>query len=194
MRLPVRRSPSLKPTASGSSGQYRRTRNSSKPDPRPSERPFDTKASDSRQLVRILLTAGSDMLESAHDFLSAYLMRRLSPQVAQRMSVAAYELVANALSYGAINEDIAVEIWRSADHIAIRVSNQTIGARISMLNDLLRKLRTDADATLVSELRRSVGGGSRPMLGLSRVMHEVGLRLDVDVEGTRLTITASGRS
>jgi hypothetical protein len=110
------------------------------------------------------------------------------------MSVAVYELTANALSYGSMNQDILVELWLRPDSVALRTSNQTIAARVSMLNDHLAKLRTQGEGALEEQMRRSAAGGPRPMLGLSRIVHEVGLRLDVDVEGTRVTITASSRT
>jgi anti-sigma regulatory factor (Ser/Thr protein kinase) len=175
---------------SGSSGVHRKTRVAS--DPAPAV-PFDTTLPDSRQLLRIVLTAGGDMLESAHAFLSSYLQRRFPSQLAARMSVAVYELTSNALSYGSMNQDVLVELWIRPDSVAIRTSNQTSAARVAMLSDHLAKLRTQGEGALEEQMRRSVAGGPRLMLGLSRVMHEVGLKLDVDVEGTRVTVTASSR-
>jgi anti-sigma regulatory factor (Ser/Thr protein kinase) len=175
---------------SGSSGEHRKTRAASDP---VRSIPFDTTLPDSRQLLRIVLTAGGDMLEPSHAFVSSYLARRFPSQLAARMSVAAYELTSNALSYGSMNQDILVELWIRPDSVAVRTSNQTIAARVAMLNDHLAKLRTQGEGALEEQMRRSTAGGPRLMLGLSRVMHEVGLKLDVDVEGTRVTITASSR-
>jgi hypothetical protein len=77
---------------------------------------------------------------------------------------------------------------------AVRVANETIGPRIAMLNDHVAKIRNNAEATLVEEMRRSVAGGPvRPMLGLARVVHEVSMQLDVIVEERRVTMTASCR-
>jgi hypothetical protein len=46
----------------------------------------------------------------------------------------------------------------------------------------------------LEELRRSVTGGiPRPMLGLARVTHEVGLTLDLQVQERRISVTAQCR-
>src|SRR5262249_48331943 len=50
-----------------------------------------------RALVTIVCEAGSDILEPTHQFLTAYAGSRVRPHVAPRLSVAVYELLANAL-------------------------------------------------------------------------------------------------
>ncbi|HEY3499050.1 MAG TPA: hypothetical protein VGK73_30370 [Polyangiaceae bacterium] len=130
------------------------------------------------------------MLEATHAFATTYVASRLNSQVAQRVSLAAYELIANALAFSTMSEDIGVEILESERQIAVRVSNQTIAARISMLNEHVLKVRANPEQALTDEMRRAVAGGPRPMLGLARVVHEAGMSLDVSVEGRRVTLTA----
>ena len=156
--------------------------------------PFDSKSTKCRCLVRVLCSPGSDSLEGTHQFLSGYTKGRFRTQIAQRLSVATYELLSNALNYSSMAEEVAVELMELPDVAAIRVSNETITPRISMLNEHVAKIRLNAEATLIEEMRRSVAGGPvRPMLGLARVVHEASMQLDLFVQGRRVTLTASCR-
>jgi hypothetical protein len=156
--------------------------------------PFDSESARCRCLVRVLCSPGSDSLEGTHEFFSGYTKSRFRTQIAQRLSVAAYELLANALNYSSMAEEVAVELMELPESAAIRVMNETIAPRISMLNEHVAKIRANAEATLVDEMRRSVAGGPvRPMLGLARVVHEASMQLDVAVQGRRVTLTASCR-
>ena len=147
-----------------------------------------------RTLVRVLCTAGSGALEYTHSFISAYAADHLRGAVAQRLSVGAYELLSNALNFGSVSSDIILELIEGENMVGIRVSNEAIQARISMLIEHLLKLKTNAEQTFLEELRRSVTGGiPRPMLGLARVAHEVGLTLDVQVQERRAAVTAQCR-
>jgi hypothetical protein len=177
-----------------SSGQFARTGNPNLPDPaRVEPRAFDPQAAGVRLLARISLSPGSEMLETTHAFATTFTGSRLNPQVTQRVSVAAYELLANAFSYSTMGEDISFELFEDDRQIAIRVSNQTIAARISMLSDHIAKVKASPEQTLTEEMRRSVSGGPRPMLGLARVVHEAGLSLDLATDARRVTVTASCR-
>jgi len=87
-----------------------------------------------------------------------------------------------------------IELIESENLVGVRVTNDAISARISMLTEHLLKLKNNAEQTYLEELRRSVTGGiPRPMLGLARVAHEVGLTLDVQVEERRVSVTAQCR-
>ena len=108
--------------------------------------------------------------------------------------MAGYELLSNALNYSSMAEEVTIELMDLPDFAAIRVANETIGPRISMLTEHVAKIRANAEATLVDEMRRSVAGGPvRPMLGLARVVHEVSMQLDVAVQERHVTMTASCR-
>ena len=156
--------------------------------------PFDAKSSRCRCLVRVLCSPGSDSLEGTHQFLSGYAQSRFRQQIAQRLSVAGYELLSNALNYSSMADEVTVELMDLPDFAAIRVANETIAPRIGMLNEHVTRIRNNAEATLIEEMRRSVAGGPvRPMLGLARVVHEVSMQLDVVVEERRVTMTASCR-
>jgi hypothetical protein len=145
-------------------------------------------------MVRVICTAGSGALEYTHAFISAYAADHLRGAVAQRLSVGAYELLSNALNFGSVSSDIVLELIEADTLVGVRVSNEAIQARISMLTEHLQKLRNNAEQTFMEELRRSVTGGiPRPMLGLARVAHEVGLTLELQVQDRRVTVTAQCR-
>lgn len=157
-------------------------------------RPGDGAVLSGRALLRVICTAGSGALEYTHAFVTAYTADHLRGAVAQRLSVGAYELLSNALNFGSVSSDIVIELIESDNMVGVRVANDAIGARISMLTEHLLKLKTNAEQTFLEELRRSVTGGiPRPMLGLARVSHEVGLTLDLQVQERRVTVTAQCR-
>jgi len=159
-----------------------------------SMRPGDGGILTGRTLVRVICTAGSGALEYTHAFVSAYTADHLRGAIAQRLSVGAYELLSNALNFGSISSDIVIELIESESMVGVRVSNDAIAARVSMLTEHLLKLKTNAEQTFLEELRRSVTGGiPRPMLGLARVAHEAGLALDLQVVERRITMTAQCR-
>lgn len=158
------------------------------------QRPGDGAVLTGRTLFRVVCTAGSGALEYTHAFINAYTADHLRGAVAQRLSVGAYELLSNALNFGSISSDIVIELIESDSMVGVRVSNDAIAARISMLTEHLLKLKTNAEQTFLEELRRSVTGGiPRPMLGLARVSHEVGLTLDLQVQERRISVTAQCR-
>ena len=158
------------------------------------QRPGDGAVLTGRTLFRVICTSGSGALEYTHAFINAYTADHLRGAVAQRLSVGAYELLSNALNFGSISSDIVIELIESDSMVGVRVSNDAIAARISMLTEHLLKLKTNAEQTFLEELRRSVTGGiPRPMLGLARVSHEVGLTLDLQVNERRISVTAQCR-
>lgn len=157
-------------------------------------RPGPSTALTGRTLMRVICTAGSGALEYTHAFVTAYTADHLRGAVAQRLSVGAYELLSNALNFGSVSSDIVIELIESETMVGVRVANDAIAARISMLTEHLLRLKTNAEQTFMEELRRSVTGGiPRPMLGLARVTHEVGLTLDLQVDERRIAVTAQCR-
>jgi len=159
-----------------------------------SSRPGEGVVLNGRTLLRVVCTAGSGALEYTHAFVTAYTADHLRGAVAQRLSVGAYELLSNALNFGSVSSDIVIELIESETLVGVRVANDAIAARISMLTEHLLKLKTNAEQAFLEELRRSVTGGiPRPMLGLARVSHEVGLTLDLQVQERRVSVTAQCR-
>jgi hypothetical protein len=151
-----------------------------------------TQADEGESLIRFACEPGSNLLEDVHQFVEAYLKLRFRPSVAQRVSLAAYELFSNALDYGSVSSEVVFEVLERADRVEVRVTNDAIRARLEMLTDRVNRLRDDPEATFVEEMRRYVGGGvSRAMLGLARVRHEAQMDLDLTVEDSRVVVVAS---
>lgn len=143
-------------------------------------------------LVRFTCEPGSNLLEDVQQFIAAYTKLRFRPSIAQRVSVAAYELFANALSYGSVSAEVVFEILECGDRIEVRVVNDAIPARVDMLRERVKRLEKDPEATFVDEMRRYVTGGvARAMLGLARVRHEAQMDLELEVSGTRVFVRAS---
>ena len=161
---------------------------------RPSARPPSEEWRSAKEdvLVRLMFTPGSSPLEATHAYLTAYLAERTSPSVAQRVSLAAYELLANATNYAVLGSDVVLEIVQQAGRVGVRASNDTIPARVTMLRQQLDKVAQNPEEAFLAELKRSFSG--RPMLGLARIGHEVGLALSLDATAERVTVTAMPRS
>jgi hypothetical protein len=142
--------------------------------------------------VTVVCDTGSNVLEATHSFLTAYAASRVRSHVAQRLSVAAYELLANALNYGSVSADVIVEFFHARSVATIRVSNDAIPARIQKLIEHTARVQEDAANVFVEEMRRSVSGGMpHPMLGLARLVHEARLMLYVNAEDRRVVVSAS---
>jgi len=154
-------------------------------------RPIERLGSAPNTLVRVECNSGAEMLDYTHQFFTAYSEGHFRPHTAQKVTVAAFELLENGLKFGTMEEKVVIELVHGNSWIVVRVSNSSIPARISMLNDHLEKLRTNAEATYVEEMRKSMSGtGQRAMLGLARVAHEARLELQSQVEGNRVMVEA----
>jgi hypothetical protein len=183
----------LKPKLPYSSGLYESQDSTPASERRPNSL---TLPATTKTLVKIVCSPGGDALEATHRFIENYAQNRFSTQVAQRVSLAAYELLANAFNFGLLSADVTIELATSESRVEVSVTNDAIAARIEMLSAHVEKLSHDAAGTMMEEMRRSVGGvGARAMLGLARIAHEAGLDLVVRVDGgRRVTVKASGRA
>ena len=155
----------------------------------PASTPRVSERAAGQTLVQILCSPGSNLLEPTHAYLTAYCSGRFGSRASEKLSLAIYELLANAMAYSSLG-DVVVEVL---DGPAVRVANNTTAARIGMLNTHVAKLRADPAKALLDEMKRSNTGTVRPMLGLVRVVHEAGCQLDVNVSAQRVVITALTR-
>lgn len=147
---------------------------------------------EAESLIRFACEPGSNLLEDVHQFVEAYAKLRFRPSVAQRVSLAAYELFSNALNYGSVSSEVVFELLEQGGLVQVRVQNDAIRARLEMLGDRVKRLERDPEATFVEEMRRYVSGGvSRAMLGLARVRHEGQMELALAIEDSRVVVTAS---
>lgn len=138
-----------------------------------------------------IVTASQDALEYTHAFVAAYCRQRFRASVGEALTTAAHELLENAINYGSVSGQVLFEIVERTGSAAIRVTNETIPARLDMLRTHIEKLATNPEAVMVEEMKRSMGlSRTRPMLGLARVVQEAGLGLELYILGARVTVLA----
>jgi len=143
-------------------------------------------------LVSIGSPADSALLEPTYAYLSAYTSYCLVPRVAERLNVAIYELLANALRYGSREGEVRLELDLSPSGAgaALRVSNHAEPAELERLRAQLDAVHADAAAAFATEMNRFAGGSvPPPMLGLVRIAHESGLGLELRHEGSRVELS-----
>jgi hypothetical protein len=145
-------------------------------------------------LVRISTRAGDESLTYVHEFISHYAGQRYRQAVAESVRLAAFELLENGIAYGSISSPVVIELAEQGPWVLLRVSNDAIEARAGRLKAQLDKLSADAQATYLDQVRRSVGSPGRALLGLARVAHEGGMRLDAETTNGRVVVTAYRRS
>ena len=117
-------------------------------------------------VASIALRLGGDSLEFMQAFVFKYAERRFMSRFVEPLGVAAHELLANALNYGSVTGDVILQIH---ERPSIRVSNDTVPARIDMLVAQLARLNKNAETTFVEEKQRSMTGSlMKPSLGLAR--------------------------
>ena len=143
-------------------------------------------------LIHIECNSGADILDYAHTFFTAYTEGHFRPHVAQKVTIAAFELLANGLRFGTMSDKVVIELLQGNSWIVVRVTNSTIMARIAMLTEHLDKIHASPEGTYVEEMRKSLSGAGQrgAMLGLARVAHEAGLEIFSSVEGARVVVEA----
>lgn len=138
-----------------------------------------------------IVTTSQDALEYTHAFVAAYCRQRFRVATAEALAVAAHELLENALNYGSVSGQVLFEIVERLGSAAVRVTNDTIPARLEMLRTHIEKLAVNPEAVMLEEMKRSMGmSRTRPMLGLARVVQEAGLGLELYVATSRVTVLA----
>lgn len=157
-----------------------------------SEPPLSAAAQSQRPVISIDSPADPALLETTYAYLSAYTAHRLPPRVADRLNVAVYELLANALRYGSGEVRLELQLNPSGSGAVLRVSNQAEPAQLERLRAQLDAVWADAAAAFTTEMNR-FGSGSEPapMLGLVRIAHESSLALEARYEGTRVELVTS---
>jgi hypothetical protein len=142
-------------------------------------------------IVEIRSRCHDEVVEYTHAFASAYAHSRFRSAVVQPISVASYELLSNAVSYGSAAGEIVFQFLEAPQSVGVRVSNDTVQVRIDMLRSHLERIGRDPEGAFLDEIKRSMSGGAgRPMLGLARIVHECKLVLDVHIEGSHISIAA----
>lgn len=178
---PIERDPSRR--ASGVQARVRRAEPSAPP---------TADAAGQLPLISIGSPAEPALLEPTYAYLSAYTSFMLAPRVAERLNVAIYELLANALRYGSPAGEVRLQIERSPSGAGatLRISNHVEPAQLARLHAQLGAVQADAGAAFTTEMNRFAGGSQPPpMLGLVRVAHESALALEARVEGERVELS-----
>ncbi len=141
-------------------------------------------------LVSIRSIADADLLEPAYAYLCSYCRNVLAPRLAERFSVAIYELYANALRYGSAWGEVKLELFKGVRGVRLTITNHAEPEQIERLQQHVGRIQADASAAYGAEMNAFEGGGRSPMLGLVRVAHESGLHLSLNVVGERVEISA----
>ena len=151
-----------------------------------------TSSSRWQTLMTIQFEVGSE-LKNFHAFVATYVKSYLSTAPAERATLASIELLDNALQYGSISRPVRFELALQQLVVRVSVTNAATGSRTQMLKDHLDRVNKDPAAAYAEEFRRSMSGSTsrRSMLGLVRIRHEVGMRLDLEVNNGEVTIHAS---
>lgn len=143
-------------------------------------------------LLALRCEVGSDLLEALRVFVTAYATQRFRPSVAHAVSLAGYELLENALSYGSVSGDVEFVLVKAGAMLVVEVSNDAVASRVNVLTERAARLRDGPETAYLEEMARSASGSIlRPMLGLARVCHEGRMQLDVTVDDRRVTVSAS---
>jgi hypothetical protein len=146
-----------------------------------------------RHLVRISLDAGSELVESVHQFVTTYAGTRFGPSMAQAVAVASYELLSNGLKYASLFEPVIYELNDDGQAPEVHVSNAAVQSRINVLVEWVDQVNRDPQTVYLEEMRRSLSGSQRATLGLARVAHEAGMSVTVLVDGSRVSVRARSR-
>jgi hypothetical protein len=143
-----------------------------------------------RPLISLGAPADPALLEPTYAYLSAYCFACLPPPQAQRLTVAIYELYANALRYGSDRGEVRLELRRSAEALELYVSNSAEPAHIARLKAQVGNVQEDPSAAFSDEMNRFTRSSQPPpMLGIVRIAHEVGLPLTLRCDHERVEIS-----
>ena len=145
----------------------------------------------STALINVSWDSSPD-LEQFLAFISAYSKGRFSASLAERITLASTELLDNAVRYGSLARDFSYHLDADGSKATVCVRNTTVRARIDMLTAQLRRLEASPEQVYAAELERSLapGAGRRSMLGLARIRHEAEMKLELDAQGTEVSVLA----
>jgi len=151
----------------------------------------DAKGKQQKSLLQIRLETSPQLLQQVGDFVGAYSKYRFQPRTAERIALASYELVENAVSYGSVSGDVVYSLIETERSVEICVENDSSAGRVTNLRAQLERIRLDPEKAFLDEMGRSVSGaGGRANLGLARICHEGQMDIEFEVEGTRVTMRA----
>jgi hypothetical protein len=143
-------------------------------------------------LVSIRAPALPSLLEPTYSYLAAYCAACLPPRVSERLSVAIYELCANALQHGSPEGEVRVQLLSGGAGIRVVVENRAEPEQRERLRAQLERVSSDPAAAFAREMDGFERASQPPpMLGLVRVAHECGLELELSLDGERVRVSTS---
>lgn len=158
----------------------------------PSVPPVSGVLAEQPPLVSIRAPALPGLLEPTYAYLAAYCDACLPAPAAQRLSVAIYELCANALLHGLPTAEVRLQLATTAGGVRFLVENHADPAQRERLQAQLQCVGADPAAAFEREMNGfERGSGPAPMLGLVRVVHECGLKLELAIDGARVSVSTS---
>jgi hypothetical protein len=141
-------------------------------------------------MVSIGCPADAALLEPTYSYLSAYCSAAFAPTLAERLNVAIYELLCNALTYGSAAGEVRFELHRCGQGARLTVANHADANQRARLERQVERVQQDARAVFSSEMERFNSGSSQPsMLGIVRVAHESRLAVELQVSGDRVLVS-----
>ncbi len=142
-------------------------------------------------LLQVRLETSPQILPQIGEFTTAYTRFRFHPRTAEKLALASYELIENAISYGSISGDVVYSLLEADRYIEVCVANDASPGRLTNLRTRIDRIRVDPEQAFQEEMSRSVSGaGARAALGLARICHEAQMDLELELDGNRVTIRA----
>ncbi|HEY3820459.1 MAG TPA: ATP-binding protein [Polyangiaceae bacterium] len=138
----------------------------------------------------------ANLLTQTREFVSSFCGTFIrDPDVVYRLSIAAHELLENAIKYssdGATHMSVEVRSNERTSTISIRAENRATRERIVAVRDTIDSIRGAADpfALYCEMIRSSVERNENSGLGLARIYVEADCALDYDVVDDAIAVSA----
>ena len=117
------------------------------------------------------------------------------PDAVHRVSLAVHELLENAAKYS-VGEQAGLTVRFEADgpSASIKLTNETTPEHIARLRACVGEIQAAAEpfAHYQKLMRKMVGADQESGLGLARIRAEGDLNLSLEIDGSMVTIVASG--
>jgi two-component sensor histidine kinase len=146
-----------------------------------------------RELIQIACLSHPDLVDRVRGLAETVTLAEFGPKFAEKASLAAHELVENAVRFGALTTklNIHVAVDDSNLNLTVSVTNSALPSRIGLLTHHVDRLRRLSPAGGMAEFLRPNGIRTTIQLGLARVRFEAQMDLRVDLAKERVTVVAA---